>query len=1112
MKRTNEHSFIQLHNGSSDFLFTANGDILEWMHDSVMINAFRGNLLDGSPGNLYLRIYQEKGITSYPLLGSMSSGTVSSTAHSLIYKGSVDAVTYTVTLRLTPYGIWFWDILLDGSCEKADLIFTQDIGAASKGSVDTNELYTAQYLDHSIFQCENGYCICSRQNMSQNGRHPYLQLGSHGISTVSYATDGTQFYGLSYKKTNIPEALACDLPAINKQYELSQISLQTETFPLSGTKKCSFYGICRADHPDEVKEREFGDELKQALLWKDDTASKPVPPKSVAKCIGAPYSSPVWSEAQINTFFPERKLEEFRNDTLYSFFTPQDSHVVLQEKELDTERPHGHILLENFDSTKIPQGLISSTNYMYGVFNAQLVVGNTNMNKLLSNHKGLLNIAKVSGQRLYVKRNQKYQILTLPSAYEMDISGSTWYYQLDDDVLIITSFAVYDRPEIALQVQSKLNRNYEFIITNQIAEDENGPLFYTEQSERILTFLPAEANHSHTEYPGLKFRFLLPENSIVSDDSFFFDDKIACNASSFVTIRVSECSKFSLIMQGTTSGDSQSFLTNYDYKEQKPAFRHYYEAMSSHFHLTGGRDNQLLSEKLNATLLWYTHDALIHFASPHGLEQSSGAAWGTRDICQGPFEFFMSTQHYPLVKNILLTLFSHQIISTMEWPQWFMFDRYSMHQEDCHGDIVFWPLKALGDYLLATGDTAILDIPLDYRLADGSKACQPDSLFAHVKCAVDAITQRFLPGTFLISYAGGDWDDTLQPANKHLKEHLVSAWTQALAAQTLTILAQALANYDMDVSQNVQDMATGIIADFHKYLVKDDVIAGFLYLDPDGTRKYMLHPLDVETSIHYRLLPMTRSIIARLSSPALAANSLKLIDMHLSCPDGIRLMDHPAGYTGGNSHIFLRAEQASNIGREISLQYVHAHIRYVEAMAVYGDSSRVLDGLLRINPILLSDYVKNALPRQSNVYFSSSDGCYNDRYDYAANFKLLRTGDIPVKGGWRLYSSGPGIYFSRVAADMFGIRFDNDNIILDPVLPSAFDGFTLTYDCYGKTVQFVYHVDTAQKDSLKVEISGQSYGTARFNPYRAGGVSIEKNTFINALTSDNVVDIYMNCK
>ena len=35
-------------------------------------------------------------------------------------------------------------------------------------------------------------------------------------------------------------------------------------------------------------------------------------------------------------------------------------------------------------------------------------------------------------------------------------------------------------------------------------------------------------------------------------------------------------------------------------------------------------------------LPWFTHDALIHYLSPRGLEQYSGGAWGTRDVSQGP--------------------------------------------------------------------------------------------------------------------------------------------------------------------------------------------------------------------------------------------------------------------------------------------------------------------------------------------------------------------------------------------------------------------------------------------------------------------------------------------
>ena len=42
---------------------------------------------------------------------------------------------------------------------------------------------------------------------------------------------------------------------------------------------------------------------------------------------------------------------------------------------------------------------------------------------------------------------------------------------------------------------------------------------------------------------------------------------------------------------------------------------------------------------------------MIHLTVPHGLEQFSGAAWGTRDVCQGPVEFLLALEHDGTVKR-----------------------------------------------------------------------------------------------------------------------------------------------------------------------------------------------------------------------------------------------------------------------------------------------------------------------------------------------------------------------------------------------------------------------------------------------------------------------------
>ena len=103
---------------------------------------------------------------------------------------------------------------------------------------------------------------------------------------------------------------------------------------------------------------------------------------------------------------------------------------------------------------------------------------------------------------------------------------------------------------------------------------------------------------------------------------------------------------------------------------------------------------------------------MVHLTAPHGLEQYSGGAWGVRDVCQGPLEYFLSLEHDEPAKAILRILFAQQYEKSCDWPQWFMLEPYSAIQgKEAHGDIIVWPLKALCDYVEATGDFAFLDEP-----------------------------------------------------------------------------------------------------------------------------------------------------------------------------------------------------------------------------------------------------------------------------------------------------------------------------------------------------------------------------------------------------------------
>jgi 1,2-beta-oligoglucan phosphorylase len=233
-------------------------------------------------------------------------------------------------------------------------------------------------------------------------------------------------------------------------------------------------------------------------------------------------------------------------------------------------------------------------------------------------------------------------------------------------------------------------------------------------------------------------------------------------------------------------------------------------------------------------------------------------------------------------------------------------------------------------------------------------------------------------------------------------------------------------------------LAQAMRGDFHRLLVRDATVAGYAIFGPDrDSPELLLHPSDTRTGLRYSLLPMTRSILAGLFTPEQAQHHLHLIREHLLFPDGVRLIDRPVEYHGGLERTFRRAESASYFGREIGLMYVHAHLRYAEAMAVLGEADALWDALQAANPVCVSECVANAAPRQRNAYFSSSDAAFPDRYEASAAWPRVKAGSIAVEGGWRIYSSGPGLYVNVLIGQALGMRRDFGRRVHEAVLPAS---------------------------------------------------------------------------
>ena len=279
---------------------------------------------------------------------------------------------------------------------------------------------------------------------------------------------------------------------------------------------------------------------------------------------------------------------------------------------------------------------------------------------------------------------------------------------------------------------------------------------------------------------------------------------------------------------------------------------------------------------------------------------------------------------------------------------------------------------------------------------------------------------------------------------------MVSSWTVALLFQQLDRYAEVLRRAGRR-SRWREPACAGDAGGLQPLSPSRRSVAGYAVFAPEGgSPELLLHPSDARTGLQIFAAADDARIIGGLFTPQQAAHHLRLIREHLLFPDGVRLLDRPIAYRGGPQTIFRRAESSSFFGREIGLMYVHAHLRYAEAMAVLGEADALWDALMLVNPIAVTDRLAQALPRQRNAYFSSSDAAFPDRYAASNEWWRVKAGTVGVEGGWRIYSSGPGIFISLLARYILGHQRLWGQRIAPPLPPKAFQDMTVELDREGR--------------------------------------------------------------
>ncbi|HTV78884.1 MAG TPA: hypothetical protein VMF03_11540 [Steroidobacteraceae bacterium] len=1099
--------------------FNRNGSLRRFDCNAIALALFVGNEIEGGPANLYLRRIAE-GIEWIPLLGPASPTrfSIDSGRQTLQGRGHWGDIGYVLELALAAdTQAWFWHVELRNlgtSGQMLDLTYAQDLALASYGGVRLNEFYVSQYLDHTaLSHPAHGFLVASRQNLAVDGRNPWSLIGSLR-KAVAYATDALQFHGLEFRTGEAPAGLAADLPGHRLQHEHSLVVLRDTPITLDpgANARSGFFGRFVPDHPGATSDADL--EQIERVINLPAAKSRPKYPAAAGET-SADDPRTLFSSArtlaareltldELQALFaaPWRHQETSEAGELLSFFCGEYRHVVLQSKERGVLRPHGHLLRTGRHVTPDETSL-TSTAWMNGVFHSMLTQGHVSINRLLSTVHSYLGLFRSHGQRVFVDLDGKWQLLGLPSAFEMSPRACCWTYRYDAGVVEVRSEARADAHELSLLLRVTEGPPLRFLISHHLALNGDdgsapGPALWRQEGPDVI-LSPAPGAELAQRFPEGSFRIAaLPGTTfekIGADELLFLDGR--SRGQPFLCLVTAPTHEAGVALRGQLLSASSP----------APQLLEHSRDLEPRLELRVPQDSPLAAAvgAIAEMAPWYAQNAWVHYLAPRGLEQYSGGGWGTRDVCQGPVELLLALGLTEPIRDLLLRVLKQQNPDG-DWPQWFMFfeRERNIRPGDSHGDIVFWPLLVLAQYLIATGDADLLQEKVRFFDGRGSEQGENATVWEHIERATGLIRKRTIAGTALAAYGHGDWNDSLQPVEAQMRHQLCSTWTVTLQFQTLSTLAVALRGLGRAAEAAVLDeQAQRVLGDFQRLLLPDGVLAGYVRFTDDGRMQYLLHPRDSTTGIRYSALGMIHAILEDLLTPAQAREHLRLIQAHLCASDGVRLFDRPLAYHGGPQRLFQRAETATYFGREIGLMYTHAHLRYAQALAHVGAATEFFHALCQANPVGIASVVPRAMMRQANCYYSSSDAAFVDRYQASAEYDRVTEGSIDLEGGWRVYSSGAGIALSLIVRRFLGIGRERQTLTLDPVMPAALNGLRVRMKIAGRPVQIEYRIADPGHGVRQIRLNGSPLSFTRaVNPHRSGAALVAVSSLEGLLKAD----------
>lgn len=345
----------------------------------------------------------------------------------------------------------------------------------------------------------------------------------------------------------------------------------------------------------------------------------------------------------------------------------------------------------------------------------------------------------------------------------------------------------------------------------------------------------------------------------------------------------------------------------------------------------------------------------------------------------------------------------------------------------CSDDLVWLPY-ALAEYIAFTGDSSLLDIPVDFlegaplapeeqeRYFEPQQAGRPGSLYLHGIKALDKAMTRGAHGLPLIG--SGDWNDGFNRVGEQGKGE--SVWLAMFLAITLDRFAPLCRlKHDEERAARYEAAAQGYREAADACFDGDRYLRAFL---DDGT------PLGKAGADACAVDSLSQSFAVLCGLPAehtKAALDTALRELTDREHGLVKLFAPP--FAHADSRVGYTSAYPAGV-RENGGQYTHGALWLAIALLKAGRADEGA-GLLR----LLNPAAKYA------------DGL-GDAYEgepYALAGDVYANPGCPGRVGWSQYTGAAGWFYTAVLRHLLGLQPHGETLTLSPSLPESWPGYTL---------------------------------------------------------------------